>query len=448
MHRVRSLRGGLIGIFLLATGWTFASDSPDLKGRPLFAAPLSQTIAGKSAADAVSGLERATLRALRSGVVERLLFAEGGSLISFDHKSHRLRSTAATWVGGTPDGQRQLLLTVGDDHLFGRMVSEGGETLLVPGPEPFTVTVSRPPPGFEMEFTGCEDFGPMPSVVPRSKGAGGVKALDDGSVIDVMILYTDGMAGAHPGSQIDTRMQYLIDQANVSYVNSQISTELRLVHSAQVTYTDDSPGATAFDGLSAALNDVRNNVGVFAGVEALRTTHGADQVTLLRRYVDEACGIAGLLTSANARSAYSVVHDGSKTDGSGYYCSDLTYAHELGHNMGCAHDRDNAGIGGRFSYSYGYQAPSEIFRTVMAYSTGCGSPCTRIAHFSNPNVTYGGEATGVSQASPESADNAATINYTRTEMAAFRPTVYLSFDEIFTDGFETGETNRWSSTSP
>lgn len=84
----------------------------------------------------------------------------------------------------------------------------------------------------------------------------------------------------------------------------------------------------------------------------------------------------------------------------------------------------------------------------MAYATGCGSPCTRISHFSNPNVTYGGEATGVSQASAESADNAATINYTRTEMAAFRPTVYISTDEIFGDGFETGNTNRWSSTSP
>jgi hypothetical protein len=71
-----------------------------------------------------------------------------------------------------------------------------------------------------------------------------------------------------------------------------------------------------------------------------------------------------------------------------------------------------------------------------------------VTHFSNPNVTYGGEATGVAQGSPDAADNAATINYTRTEMAAFRATVYLSFDEIFSDGFETGTTALWSSTSP
>lgn len=66
-----------------------------------------------------------------------------------------------------------------------------------------------------------------------------------------------------------------------------------------------------------------------------------------------------------------------------------------------------------------------------------------MTHFSNPNVTYGGEATGVSQVSAESADNAATINSTRTEMAAFRAAVY-----VFKDGFETGGTALWSSTSP
>jgi hypothetical protein len=277
----------------------------------------------------------------------------------------------------------------------------------------------------------------MPAAAPRSNTASAVKAVDDGSVIDVMILYTDGMASAHPGAQIHTRMQYLMDQANVSYSNSLVATRLRLVHSAQVAYPDDSPG-----GMSEALNAVRDNVGVFAGVEADRTTYGAEKVTLLRQFVDEACGLASLIISNNPSRAYALVHDGFKTDGSGYHCSDFTYAHELGHNMGCHHDRDNASAG-RFPYSFGRQAPSGTFRTVMAYYTGCGSPCTRVAHFSNPNVTYGGEATGVSQASADAADNAATINFTRIEMAAFRASGYG-----FMDGFKTGSTSRWSATCP
>jgi len=442
MLRVRSLDAAFFGLMILVTGWTAAAEPPHQMGRPLFTAPRSQAVAGEFSADAVSGLERATIRALRSGSVERLLFAESGGPIVLERQLHERRGSTATWVGTASEGRWQLVLTVGDDHLFGRLVSDDGETLLVPGPEPFTAKVFRPAPGLEMELRDCEVIDPKPAPAPPSKSTGGVKAIDDGSVIDVMILYTDGMAGAHPGSQIHTRMQYLIDQSNVSYSNSLVATRLRLVHSAQVAYTDDSPG-TGVVGLTAAHDAVSGNVGVFAGVEADRTTYGADQVTLLRQYVDEACGLATLIKGNYASQAYAVVHDGSKTDGSGWYCSDLTYAHELGHNMGCAHDRDNAGVNGRFSHSYGFQAPSGVFRTVMAYATGCGSPCTRVIHFSNPNVTYGGAATGVSQASAESADNAATINYTRTEMAAFRATVY-----VFKDGFETGTTNLWSSTSP
>ena len=432
----------LLGILISPAASTWAAEPPPQVWHSLFAAPRSLSFAGEPSAAAVSGLERATVRALRTGAVERLLFAEGGGSIVLERQLHELRSTAATWVGSTADHRWQLVLTVGDDHLFGRLVSDDGETLLVPGPEPFTVKVFRPAPGFEMEFKDCEVHDPMPAAAPRSDTASAVKAVDDGSVIDVMILYTDGMASAHPGAQIHTRMQYLIDQANVSYSNSLVATRLRLVHSAQVAYTDDSPGASVV-GLTAAHDAVSGNVGVFAGVEADRTTHGADQVTLLRQYVDEACGLATLLKGNNARWAYAVVHDGSKTDGSGWFCSDLTYAHELGHNMGCAHDRDNAGKDGRFTYSYGLQAPSGAFRTVMAYASGCGSPCTRVTHFSNPNVTYGGEATGVSQGSVDEADNAATINFTRTEMAGFRATVY-----VFKDGFEIGSTNMWSSTSP
>ena len=158
-----------------------------------------------------------------------------------------------------------------------------------------------------------------------------------------MVLYTNGMADAHPGSQIETRIQHLIDLANDALSNSNINTQFNLVHSEEVVYPDDSP-----NGMNEALYDLTDNTGVFDNVENLRTEHGADQVTLLRQYVDEGCGLAWLLKYDNAGLAYAVVHDGSKTDGSGWYCSDLAYVHEIGHNLGCAHDRANASSSGRF----------------------------------------------------------------------------------------------------
>jgi hypothetical protein len=43
----------------------------------------------------------------------------------------------------------------------------------------------------------------------------------------------------------------------------------------------------------------------------------------------------------------------------------------------------------------------------------------------------------------DAADNAATIDFTRTEMAGFRAWVY-----VFKGGFEIGDTQLWSSTNP
>ena len=55
----------------------------------------------------------------------------------------------------------------------------------------------------------------------------------------------------------------------------------------------------------------------------------------------------------------------------------------------------HAGSSGRYSYSYGYQDPDENFRTVMSYN--CPGGCTQIEYFSNPNVTYMGDPTGIAE---------------------------------------------------
>jgi hypothetical protein len=86
------------------------------------------------------------------------------------------------------------------------------------------------------------------------------------------------------------------------------------------------------------------------------------------------------------------------------------------------HDIANAGNSGKFSYSYGYQHPTGQFRTMMAYQSGCRGPgtCPSIEYFSNPNITYNGQPTGVT----DTIDNARTIQQTRIEMAAYRTSVF------------------------
>jgi hypothetical protein len=103
----------------------------------------------------------------------------------------------------------------------------------------------------------------------------------------------------------------------------------------------------------------------------------------------------------------------------GYY----SFGHEIGHNMGLNHARSDPTGTGAYSYSFGFKNPTGLFRTVMAYCCGypyCTSGCPRVLHFSNPNVTYGGNPTGVSQTSASSAYNALSLDNTRVTVANWR----------------------------
>ena len=187
-------------------------------------------------------------------------------------------------------------------------------------------------------------------------------------------------------------------------------TQLNLVHAEEIAYDEFG----TYGGHLNRLTDPAD--GVMDAVHTLRDQHGADMVALL---VDdgEFCGIAWLMQNllpSFEQYAFSVTT---------WFCAagNLTFPHELGHNMGCQHDRDNAGSSPVFAYSYGYQDPDELFRTVMAYN--CPGGCPRIQHLSNPGVLYLGQPTGIPTNEPDSAHNALTINQTAFTVANFRCSV-------------------------
>ncbi len=345
----------------------------------------------------------------------------------FVRKFQKIRAKTSTWIGRDASGEYTLLLTLGSDHFFGRLIGPEKEIVFRPGRDGSTVVSKLVDPRFEVPLIGDEVAAPRGLEEPYAA----YDLPDDGTRLDMMVLYTNGMASAYPGSQIDTRIQNLIDQSNLALANSQIDTQLNLVYSQAVNYPDDSIGD-----MREALDDLTKNLGVFSNVETLRTLYGADQVTLLRQYVDEGCGMAWLLqATTDAGHAYSVVHDAEKTDNSGYYCSELTFVHEFGHNLGCQHDRANASVPGRFPYSYGYQDAANLFRTVMAYD--CVGGCPRIPYFSNPELTYQGKPLGVPISSAEAAHNALTINSTRVVVAAYRATVVPGIRVLSPNGGES-----------
>lgn len=251
---------------------------------------------------------------------------------------------------------------------------------------------------------------PIQPVLPEGGRAAPAATTDDGSQIDVLVAYTSNAQSQVGGA---AAMQGLINLAvaetNAAYGNSGVVQRLRLVHMVEVAYTEST-----FETDLARLGG--SGDGYLDTLHSLRNTYGADLVSLIRTS-GAYCGIAYLMAPPAAgfeSAAFSVVAQNCAT---GYF----SFGHELGHNMGSHHDRANASGPGAYSYSYGYQNPSGLFRTILAYN--CPTNCTRIQYFSNPDVSYGGQPTGVDEAAANSANNALSLNNTAFIVANFRAAV-------------------------
>jgi len=181
---------------------------------------------------------------------------------------------------------------------------------------------------------------------------------------------------------------------------------------------------------SGTLDLLRRASGAFSAIPALRNATGADGVMLVRPFdmagqggncgVGYVGGYGGSPMSAYAELAYAVVSEGNDTKGQPYYCTDTTFAHELGHNMGLMHDRatvaSQGGGNGALPYAFGY-GKSGQFGTIMSYIHPV------VVRFSNPNDTSCNGPCGIdSTDAANSADNARALGITRSAFSAFRAT--------------------------
>ena len=292
------------------------------------------------------------------------------------------------------------------------------------------------------------------------------------ATIDLMIVYTNGLA-ARLGNGMMTRFYNLVAAANTAYIDSEVGITLRLVNATMVNSSDTTTDNAA---LNAITPTDGGGVGVFANIEAIRNANGADLVAFLRNGDDfGGHGLAFLSTTTTpeANFLYSVI------TGCVVGC-DTVFIHELGHNMGNAHDRATAAYqdggvatpsGGVFPYSFGHyfcaSGALSCNPNISPAAGGCKTDPTCSSSnvnnigtimsyfnpvtlkFSNPDVQCS-QPNGTARPCgiANETDNARSMNNMRAAFAAVKPTMVavptgaLQFSSnAFTANESTGTVN-------
>jgi hypothetical protein len=338
-----------------------------------------------------------------SAAASRARFAQSLEISLFDGKTYTAERSDLetrgpgdlTWRGKLISGKfdGDVVLTFKNGFVAGLIYSPDAVYEIVPkGEQQILIELDQslfPPCGGAI--TG--DMTPTGKVLRAPEAT-----IDSGDRLDVLVLYTASVRTSLGGDpQAQTFAQQAVDATNTAYINSRIRQRVRLL-AAQVTAMNETGD------FNTELSNLRANADAAIARDAVK----ADLVDMLTNST-AACGIGYLMgpVGGNQNNAFTVT---SRTCAVG----NLSFAHELGHNMASHHNPEN---GGTATYPYGYgHYVNGNYRTVMSYVDPCPAGCTRVAYFSNPYVIFNGFPTGIENAR----DNARSINNTADWIANYR----------------------------
>ncbi len=371
------------------------------------------------------GLDDEMVLAVSKGQTRYLTFyLPGGTQSIGKIEKTFIRSLHDYTVYGTLDGHPfdQFIVAVLDDIVLGSIRTHDWKRyeISINGGSGYKM----PPPNEEIEpfhCSACESRLKTPPLeISDSRQYIRRKMQDDGSTIDMMVIYTSGARAKIGGEKsIRVRINLAIDITNICYEHSQMIPRMRLVHRQEVAFDE-----TGDDHTDLAMIKNRDD-GVLDFVHDLRDKYGADLVCFWN--------------SGGGGTGYAPYDENPGWDAWAFSICGVMGAiarnvmtHESGHNLGLMHDIDpvrrpridrdgnvtERGEDAVFTYSYGWRFDNEKFITIMAYPPG-----VQVWYFSNPNVLFNGVPTGMPKGDPLEADNVSSVNETRLWYTNFRPSV-------------------------
>lgn len=267
------------------------------------------------------------------------------------------------------------------------------------------------------QMAGLHD---VPVLEPEPE-AGGCGPTDP--TFDVMIVYSDDARAAAGGTAaIRAEAINAVAITESTYLTCSVIIRTNIVSLAEVAYNESGNYQDHLERLTDPDD------GILDGVHVTRDEVDADFVSLFVAD-DDSGGLGWCL--ADEDEAFCVVRWAQAADG-------FSLAHEMGHNIGCAHNPENADCEPtEIGYGHNFFVPSEgIWRhTVMAYSLN-GS--TRIPYYSSPSCQYEGVPTGT-----PTRDNLAVILSRQSTCEAFR----LTRMDVWVD-FNYGGSENGSNSNP
>ncbi len=250
------------------------------------------------------------------------------------------------------------------------------------------------------------------------------EAAEANTIVRVFVAYTNRARSEAGGTvPMQAQIDQAIDLANQAYARGSIPMRLQLAGSMVVAYAEGNGTPSRFEINLEDLTDGQQ----FATVRSRRNQTNADLVVLLRS--DPAncgtqcvCGIAwfpgaGVMptpSAATRETGFSVTAHSCITN--------LSFHHELGHNMGLQHDRFVvSGNPGTNFYNFGYVNKPRLKRTIMAYNNACAPDfCDRINWFSSPTIRATGNVViGRARNTAGAADNTLRLKQTRTPISQY-----------------------------